>query len=126
MKRFLIKWALMVVALILAAAVSSLLPIGFSVQTNTVGDFFRLFLGVAVLSVLNATLGKILKFLTIPLNCMTFGLMSLVINAAMFMAAGSLELGFSVKGFLGAFVGSLLYSLFASLLQMFLPDKEDR
>lgn len=126
MKRFLIKWALMVVALILAAAVSSLLPIGFSVQTNTVGDFIRLFLGVAVLSVLNATLGKILKFLTIPLNCMTFGLMSLVINAAMFMAAGSLELGFSVKGFLGAFVGSLLYSLFASLLQMFLPDKEDR
>jgi putative membrane protein len=116
----------MVVALILAAAVSSLLPIGFSVQTNTVGDFIRLFLGVAVLSVLNATLGKILKFLTIPLNCMTFGLMSLVINAAMFMAAGSLELGFSVKGFLGAFVGSLLYSLFASLLQMFLPDKEDR
>lgn len=126
MKRFLTKWALMVVALILAAAVSSLLPIGFSVQTNTVGDFIRLFLGVAVLSVLNATLGKILKFLTIPLNCMTFGLMSLVINAAMFMAAGSLELGFSVKGFLGAFVGSLLYSLFASLLQMFLPDKEDR
>lgn len=126
MKRFLIKWALMVVALILAAAVSSLLPIGFSVQTNTAGDFIRLFLGVAVLSILNATLGKILKFLTIPLNCMTFGLMSLVINAAMFMAAGSLELGFSVKGFLGAFVGSLLYSLFASLLQIFLPDKEDR
>jgi len=126
MKRFVMKWALMVVALILAAAVSSLLPIGFKVQTSTFGDFIRLFAGVAILSVLNATLGRILKLLTIPLNCLTFGLMSLVINAAMFMAAGSLELGFSVEGFLGAFAGSLLYSLFASLLQIFLPDKEDR
>ena len=46
-------------------------------------------LGVAILALLNATLGKILKLLTLPLNCLTLGLFSLVINAIIFMIVAS-------------------------------------
>jgi len=125
MRRFIIKWSLLVAALILAASVTSLFMKGFTVSELSVASFFKMVLGVMAVSVLNATLGKILKFLTIPLNCMTLGLFSVLINAAMFMLAGSLGLGFSVDGFLPALVGSTLYSLFGAILHQFLPDKKD-
>lgn len=123
MKQFFLRWALQVLALIAAGAVAHLIMGGFSVRADSVGSILQLFIGVAVLSVLNNTIGALLKILTIPLNCMTLGLFSLVINAIMFMAAASLNLGFSVSGFLPALVGSLLYSVISALLNNFVGDK---
>ena len=87
-------------------------------------------LGVAVLSLLNATLGKILKVLTIPLNCLTLGLFSLVINALMLLLVAHLNIGFSIGGsgveeFLTAFVASLLIACVSGALSIFVPDKDE-
>ena len=43
---------------------------------------------VLVLGFANAVIGPLLKLLTLPLNCLTFGLFSFVINAALFWAVG--------------------------------------
>ena len=83
-----------------------------------------------VLSFLNATIGRVIKFLTLPLSCITLGLFSLVINAVVLMLAASFHLGFDIKqggfqGFIAAFIASLLIAFISGVLGMFLPDDRD-
>jgi putative membrane protein len=85
---------------------------------------------VAILAFVNATFGRIVKFLTLPLNCLTLGLFSLVVNAIMLMLVASLDIGFTIAGtpmgkFITAFVGSVVISLVNGLLEQFVPDKDE-
>lgn len=127
MKKFILRWAILVVSLIIAAYLTSMIPgLGFSVDAGSFAAVMKLFVGVAALAVLNATLGGLLKLLTLPLNCMTLGLVSLVINAAMLMLASSLGLGFKVEGFMAALVGSILMSACNAVLGSFIKDEKEK
>lgn len=126
MKRFLLRWILLVVSLVVASFLTGLLlPGQFEAKVGSVGDFLSLCVGVAVLSLVNATLGNLLKLVTIPLNCLTLGLVSLLINALMFLVVGNLGFGFHITTFFAALVGSVLYSAVNGVLGAFLPDKKD-
>ncbi|MBS1724075.1 MAG: phage holin family protein [Armatimonadetes bacterium] len=126
MRLLLVRWICLVVSLIVASMLTNMvLPGQFVLKVGTVPDFLQLMVGVAVLSLVNATLGNLLKLLTLPLNCLTLGLASLLINALMFLLVGNLRFGFETKGFLAALVGSLLYSAMNGVLGAFLPDKKD-
>ena len=103
--------------------------LGFQVDTSGASGVIKLLIGVAVLSLLNATIGRILKWLTVPLRCLTLGLFSLVINAAILWFAASLKLGFKItdtgtKGFIAAFAASLLISFISGVLGVLLPDDD--
>ncbi|HLK16784.1 MAG TPA: phage holin family protein [Fimbriimonadaceae bacterium] len=133
MRKLLLRWIVLAVSVAAASYVSHALRLGFDVSflsEPTAKNFVLLLLGVAVLSLLNATVGKILKLLTLPLSCITFGLFSLVINAIVLELAAALDLGFSInkKGgfsaFIAAFVASLLISFINGVLGVFLPDDE--
>ena len=127
MKRLLLRWVLAVLSLVVAAFLTNMLFQGaFRAQVGTVADVGKLFIGVAILSFVNATLGRVLKLLTLPLNCLTLGLVSLLINAFMLQIVGNLNFGFHIEGFLAALVGSLLYSALNGVLGAFLPDKDDQ
>lgn len=130
MGRLLLRWILLALSVWGAAQVCQILGLGFVTDLKISDDTLRFLLGVAVLSLLNATLGNLLKLLTIPLNCLTLGLFSLVINALVLMFAASLGLGYHLVGdemqkFLAAFVGSLLISFINGLLGSFLGDDKD-
>ncbi|MEK7066239.1 MAG: phage holin family protein [Patescibacteria group bacterium] len=78
-------------------------------------------LGVAlvaaiVLGILNSVVRPILLFLTLPLNILTLGLFTFVINAGMVLLASNIVLGFSVASFWWA----LLFSLVLSILNVYL------
>ncbi len=93
-------------------------------------DFLGLMAGSAALAFLNATVGRLLKLLTIPLNCLTLGLFSLVVNALVLMLTAQLGLGFALTGsptanFLSAFVASLLIAFVNGVLGTFIPDSTD-
>jgi putative membrane protein len=127
MKRALLKWLFYAVALIVAAKVTEMFMPGFSVvPIKTAGDFFTVMLGALVLGLVNSTLGRIVKFLTLPLTCLTLGLFTLVVNAAMLMLAGSLEIGFKVDGFLPALVGSTVLAVVYGLLGILIPDEDKK
>lgn len=127
MRRALLKWLFYTVALIVAAKVTEMFMPGFSVvPIKTAGDFFTVALGALVLGLVNSTLGRIVKFLTLPLTCLTLGLFTLVVNAAMLMLAGSLELGFKVDGFLPALVGSTVLAVVYGLLGILIPDEDKK
>lgn len=126
MSRLMMRWIVMVVSVILAAGVSTMLGFRFSVQYERTVELLQLFLGVALLAFLNATLGRFLKLITLPLNCLTLGVFSFVINAAMLMLASESRLCIHVDGFVSALVGSFFISIISGLLGVFVPDVKDK
>lgn len=80
-----------------------------------VDGFGPALVAVLILGLLNITLRPLLKLLSLPITCLTFGLFSLVINAVVFYVAAEVVTGFTVGGFLNAFILALLYSVLSSL-----------
>ena len=91
MRRLLLRWILLAFSVYAASLVSQALGLGFQVSAHDASGAFKLLVGVVVLSFLNATLGPIIKLVTLPLSCITLGLFSLVINAIVLMVAASLK-----------------------------------
>jgi len=130
MGRLLLRWILLAFSVFAASMVSQAIGLGFKVNYREPSDLVPLMLGVAVLALLNASLGKILKVLTLPLSCMTLGLFSLVVNAAVLMIAASLKWGFQItdtgpKAFLAALIASVIIAFVNGVLGVFLPDDKD-
>src|SRR5215471_813764 len=64
-----------------------------------------------ILGVLNAFLRPILLLLTLPLNLLTLGLFTLVVNAIVFWLASQIDVGVHVVDFGAAFLGALVVSV---------------
>lgn len=99
MRGMLIRWIVLTLAILLAAY---LLP------GITVGGPFSAFFAAAALGILNALFRPILLLVTLPLNILTLGLFTFVINALMLMMASGVISGFHVQGFWWAVLGSLI------------------
>ncbi|MCW5941731.1 MAG: phage holin family protein [Fimbriimonadaceae bacterium] len=129
MSRLLVRWVLFTVAIVIASAITQLLNLGFEARVRNLPDFLTLMIGAAVLAFLNATIGSLLKLLTVPLNCLTFGLFSLIINAVVLLVAAQvwrqLDLGIRVDGFPAALVGSLLITVVNGLFRSIVPAARD-
>ena len=70
-----------------------------------------------VLGLLNALLLPVLRFISMPLIWISFGLFSVVLNGLIFMLASRLVSGFELKrGCLTALIGAILLSLLNSLI----------
>jgi putative membrane protein len=124
MARLLKRWAILVAAIIGASMLAGFVPfLSFSADYGSPEAVGRLFLGAAALALLNSTLGSLLKLLTLPFNCLTLGLVGLVVNALMLMAAASLGLGFRVEGLFSAMAGSAMISFINALLNGLIPDE---
>jgi putative membrane protein len=73
-----------------------------------------LIFGIA-LGVLTAFVKPVLKFVSLPLTCLTFGLFALVINAALFGLAAWLTPGLSVTVW-GAVIGAIFASVINGII----------
>ena len=71
-----------------------------------------------VLGLINIFLKPIITLLTLPLNIVTLGLFSLVVNALLIMLAGFVVPGFVVTGFWAAFFFAILLSLVNALFSL--------
>jgi putative membrane protein len=103
-----IHWLLSALSLLLVA---HLVP-GFQVR-----GFGTALIAAVVIGLVNATLGFVLKILTLPLTIVTFGLFLLVINAVMLKLAAVLVPGFEVYGFLPALLGAIILSVTSLVLR---------
>lgn len=70
-----------------------------------------------VIGLVNATIGFVLKILTLPLTLLTLGLFWLIINALMLQLAAAIVPGFYVSGFWSAFFGAIILSLVSMFLR---------
>jgi putative membrane protein len=105
--RWLLHWILNAVVLLL---VSHLVE-GFQVS-----GFLSALFAVVIIGFFNATLGLLLKFITLPLGILTFGLFFLVINAIVLWFSSKFVPGFVVTSFRAAFLGALALALIQILI----------
>ena len=82
----------------------------------SVSNFISAMLVCIVIALINVFIRPLVEFISLPVNFLTLGLFSLVINALLLMLAGLITPGFVVDGFLSALLGSILLSLFAGLI----------
>ncbi len=73
-------------------------------------------LAALVLGLLNALIKPLLLILTLPVNILTLGLFTLVINAAIIMMVSALVPGFKVQGFWQAMVFSIVLAVIVWLI----------
>jgi len=68
-------------------------------------------IAAVVLGALNLFIRPIIMVLTLPINVLTLGLFSLVINALLVILASMLVPGFTVEGFWAAFFFAILLAI---------------
>ena len=114
MKGLLLRWLILSVAIMVAAHLFA----GIHVSGFGTALFAALVLGI-----LNAFFRPILFVLTLPINVLTLGLFTFVINALLLMMTSGLIGGLVVDGFGSALFGSLIISLVSLLLSSFISDR---
>ena len=106
----LLRWIILTVAIIFAS---------YLIEGIHVRGFFSALAAAAMLGILNVFFRPILIILTLPINILTLGLFTFVINALLLMMASGVIGGFEVYGFWSAVFGSLIISLVSWLLNTF-------
>lgn len=104
---FLYRWALNTAGLLVVAYVLAGIDVAGVVPAVVAG----LLLGLA-----NAIIRPIALFLTFPINLVTLGLFTLVINGFMLWLVAAAVEGFDVRGFGAAVLGALLLSIISAVL----------
>ena len=80
-------------------------------------DFGSALIAAAVIAVVNAVVGPVLKFFAFPLIFLTLGLFLLVINALLLKLAAVFTPGFEVHGFFSAVIGSIVLTILDYILR---------
>lgn len=100
-----LHWAVSIVAILIAA---QLIP---GVDITLLASVLL----AVVLGLINLFLKPIINLLTLPLNILTLGLFSFVVNALLIMLASTFIEGLVVNGFWAAFFFGILMSLVNAL-----------
>lgn len=79
-------------------------------------SFLTALVTAVVLGIINSILKPILLFLTLPINILTLGLLTFVINAFLVLLASQIVPGFKVDGFWWALAFSVVLSLVNTIL----------
>jgi putative membrane protein len=98
MLRLLLHWILNAVALLI---------VSHFVEGFVVSSVVSALIAVIVIGLFNATLGLLLKIITLPLGILTFGIFFLVVNAVILWFSSKFVPGFAVTTFKAAFLGAL-------------------
>lgn len=91
------------------------------------GGVLELIIVAVIFGLVNALIRPIVKLLTLPINLLTLGLFTLVINALMLALtvwlSGALSLtGGFFNNLLTVFLAAILISIVSTVLNWFLPD----
>ena len=101
---------------------ASILLVSYLLAGIQVDHFLTAVFAAAVLGILNSIVRPILILLTLPINLLTFGIFTFIINAALLMLVSVMIPGFDIDGFWTAVLGSILISVINALLSWLLRD----
>lgn len=117
LRTLLVRWAVIVIAVFLIAW--GLPQLGLMREPIiSYDDWVTLAIFAAVLALLNTFIRPLVGLLALPINCLTFGLFSIIINAAMFALADALVEGFHVADFWAALLGAAAVSVVGAVANM--------
>jgi putative membrane protein len=107
---FLLRWSINLMALVVAG---SLIP-GIKISNIEMG-----ILAAGILGIVNAVIRPIVLIFTLPINLLTLGFFTLIINAALLKFVAYVVPGFVIESFGAAFLGAILISCISWLLNIF-------
>jgi putative membrane protein len=107
---FLLRWSINLLALVTAAVLIK----GIRIQSIEMG-----ILAAGILGIVNAVIRPVVLILTLPINLLTLGLFTLVINAAMLKLVSMVVPGFVIESFAAAFLGAFIVSVVSWTLNIF-------
>jgi putative membrane protein len=113
MRGLVIRWLVSAVALYLTSQI---------VRGVEIDGVVPLLFAAVTIGVLNAVVRPLVLLLTLPLNVLTLGLFTLVVNAGMLWMASQVVIGFRVHGFWSALGGWLLMSFFTFLINLLIGE----
>ena len=97
--------------------------VSYIVPGVQVDGFLTAVITAFVIGLINAVIRPILLVLSLPINILTLGLFTLVINALMFWLASALVPGFRVAGFGAALVGAIVFWVIAWATNMLIREQ---
>ncbi len=77
----------------------------------TVSGFLTSIIAGACLGFINTLIKPILKLITLPINLLTLGLFSVVLNGLLFWALSAVVPGIIITTFIAALIGSIIVAL---------------
>ena len=98
--------------------------VAYVVPGVRVTSFWAALLAALVIGIVNALIRPLILLLTLPVNILTLGLFTFVINALMFWLASTIVKGFYVDGFGPAFWGALMFWAVSWLTNGLLKDRK--
>jgi putative membrane protein len=108
---FFLRWSINLLAMVIAGSV---IP-GIKIQSIGMG-----IIAAGIFGIVNAVIRPVILILTLPINLLTLGLFTLVINAAMLKLVADVVPGFSIESFHAAFLGALLISIISWVMNIFI------
>jgi putative membrane protein len=108
---FFLRWSINLLALVIA---------GSLINGITIGSLGTGIIAAGIFGVVNAVIRPVVLVLTFPINLLTLGLFTLVVNAAMLMLVSAVVPGFVIESFRSAFFGALVISLISWGVNIFI------
>ncbi|MBT4153537.1 MAG: phage holin family protein [Candidatus Magasanikbacteria bacterium] len=116
--KLIIKWAI---------SALTLYGIGLWLSGVSISGAYAALVAAAILALINAIIGPIVKFFTLPITILTLGLFTFVVNALLFWFGSTIVKGFEVDGFVPALFASLIMTIVATFTNSLLKkDKSPR
>ncbi len=110
MTETLITWVASAIVLYLTAII---------VPGFTVRSFGSAMMASLIVGFLNIFIQPLLLFLTLPINILTLGLFTFVVNAIILRLAAGLLKGFDINGWIPAILGAIVLALLRTLMMCF-------
>lgn len=102
-----LRWVLLALSLIFVAWI---------VPGISIGGFLSALFAALIIGIVNVLIRPIVLALTLPINLLTLGLFTFIINAVLLMLVAVIVPGFTVAGFIAALIGSILLSILSVII----------
>jgi putative membrane protein len=105
------------------ATALSLLVVDLAVPGVDLANFPAAIIAALAIGLINSSIKPILSALSMPLNFLTLGLFSFVVNGLCFWLAAVLVPGFSVHGLLAFLLGPVILTFISTLLNKYFAER---
>ncbi|MEH2251495.1 phage holin family protein [Nostoc sp.] len=105
------------------ATALSLLIVDLVVPGVNIANFPAALIAALVIGLINGSVKPVLSALSLPLNFLSFGAFSLIVNGLCFWLAAVLVPGFAVRGIIGFLLGPVILTFANTLINNYFVEK---
>ncbi len=107
MMNLLVRWVLLALLIMLIAWV---------IPGITITGFLAAMVVVVIIGIVNLLIRPLVQLISLPLNILTLGIFSLIVNALLFILVAKFSPGFQIDGFWSGFFGALILSVISPFI----------